>query len=96
MVCQTLKTGAECIFMTKTGCGYNGGKCYTIVEQCENCDRIIEFATGKFCSAYAEPRSRWGNSPCNFATHIKKETEGAHRKTINALKASKRKAAGKM
>ena len=95
MVCQTLKNGVECLFMKKSGCGYNGGKCYAVVEKCEGCTRIEEFDTGKFCSTYAEPAMKWKNGNCNFATHIVKETN-AQQKTLNALKASKRKAKGRM
>jgi hypothetical protein len=79
--------------MKKGGCGYNGGKCYTIVAECESCARIEEYDTGKFCSAYAEPITKWKNGSCNFATHIKKET-ATPKKALNALKASKRKAKG--
>ena len=25
MICQTIKSGIECGFMTKKGCGFNGG-----------------------------------------------------------------------
>jgi hypothetical protein len=94
MICQTLKNGVECIFMKKSGCGYNGGKCYTIDERCVGCNRVQEFDTGKFCSSYAEPVIKWKNGPCNFATHIVKEST-APKKVVNALKASKRKTAGK-
>ena len=95
MICQTLKNGVECTFMKRSGCGYNGGKCYTIVEGCEGCDRIQVFETGKFCSSYAEPVTKWKNGKCNFATHIVKESTEP-KKIVNALKASKRKATGKM
>jgi hypothetical protein len=95
MVCQTLKEGVECIFMEKTGCGYNGGRCYTIIDKCEGCNRIEEFPTGRFCSAYAEPSKKWKNGICNFATHIKKESTSS-KKVLNALKASKRKAMGRI
>ena len=94
MVCQTVKEGLECNFMKKTGCGYNGGKCHTIVDPCEGCERIEEYSTGRFCSTYAEPSTKWKNSACNFATHVKHEIK--KEKVINALKASKRKAAGRM
>lgn len=95
MICQTLKNGVECVFMKSSGCGYNGGKCYSIIDKCEGCGRIQEFETGKFCSSYAEPSSKWKNGKnCNFATHIVKEST-APKKVVNALKASKRKAAGK-
>lgn len=95
MVCQTLKEGVECHFMKKTGCGYNGRKCYTIIDKCEGCDRTQDFSSGRFCSAYAEPGMKWKNGTCNFATHVVKEISNA-KKTINALKASKRKATGRI
>jgi len=95
MVCQTLKEGVECIFMKKTGCSYNGGRCYPIIDKCEGCSRIEEFPTGRFCSVYAEPSIKWKNGVCNFATHIKKESASS-KKVINALKASKRKAMGRI
>ena len=81
--------------MKKSGCGYNGGTCHTIVAECEGCARIEEYDTGKFCSSYAEPVMKWKNGPCNFATHVKKET-ASPKKALNALKASKRKAAGRI
>ena len=46
MVCQTVKVGAECIFMKKTGCSYNGGRCYPIVESCKGCDRVATYEVG--------------------------------------------------
>ncbi len=47
MVCETMKAGTDCAFMTKTGCGYSGGSCRPIVEQCEGCQRTVEFSSGK-------------------------------------------------
>ncbi len=88
MVCATMKAGSECAFMTKTGCGYNGGSCYTIVEQCNGCQRTVEFPTGMFCSSYPNPSMKWKTSSCNFATHIKAEQQSQQK--INPLKASKR------
>jgi len=88
MVCSTMKAGAECAFMTKTGCGYNGGTCHQIVEQCEGCQRTVEFDAGKFCSSYPNPSIKWRASACNFATHTKVEQQD--RQKINPLKASKR------
>jgi len=95
MVCQTVKEGTECFFMTKKGCNFNGGTCHTIVENCEGCDRIIECSTGKYCSSYPQPERKWQNGRCNFATHIERETQKEGKK-LNALKASKRKASGKI
>ena len=59
MVCSTMKAGTECAFMTKTGCGYNGGTCHQIVEKCEGCQRTVKFATGKFCTSYPNPSIKW-------------------------------------
>ncbi len=88
MVCTTVKAGAECAFMTKAGCGYNGGSCHPIVEQCEGCQRAIEVSSGKYCSSYPNPAIKWKTSACNFATHMKVETKNEQK--INPLKASKR------
>jgi len=88
MVCATMKAGVECAFMTKTGCGYNGGTCLQIVEQCEGCQRAVEFVAGKFCSSYPNPSVKWKTSACNFATHTKMEQQGQQK--VNPLKASKR------
>ena len=95
MVCQTAKKGMECFFMTKKGCDFNGGTCYKIVENCEGCERIIEYPTGKYCSSYPHPEKKWQYERCNFATHVKDEP-GKESKKLNALKASKRKASGKI
>ena len=95
MVCQTVKQGTECFFMTKKGCSFNGGTCYPIVENCEGCDRIREYHAGKYCSSYPQPESKWRDGRCNFATHIIHELQKEEKK-LNALKESKRKASGKM
>jgi hypothetical protein len=95
MICQTSKQGVECFFMAKNGCNYNGGSCYTIVESCTGCARVTEYSAGKYCSSYPQPELKWTSGKCNFATHIKAETLKEDKK-VNALKASKRKAAGKM
>jgi hypothetical protein len=94
MVCQTIKAGTECIFMGKSGCTYNGGTCYPVVEQCQGCERAIQFPTGYYCNSYSEPRLKWANGTCNFATHVKKaqNTNGVAKK-LNPLKASKRNSA---
>jgi len=95
MVCQTVKKGTECFFMTKKGCNFNGGTCHPIVEKCEGCDRIIEYPSGKYCSTYPHPEIKWQNGRCNFATHVKDAAQKGNKK-LNALKASKRKASGKI
>ena len=33
MICQTIKNGIECGFMTKKGCGFNGGSCNAIIDK---------------------------------------------------------------
>ncbi|MBW2645485.1 MAG: PxxKW family cysteine-rich protein [Deltaproteobacteria bacterium] len=90
MDCLTIKNGAECIFMGKNGCSFNGGSCHAIVEECNGCGRAVEFATGWFCSTCPDPATKWKNGKCNFATHVKKESQQGTIK-INPLKASKRK-----
>jgi len=95
MICQTAKEGTECFFMTKKGCDFNGGTCYSVVEHCEGCDRIQEFPAGKYCASYPQPELKWKNGSCNFATHLEREAQKDGKK-VNALKASKRKASGKM
>ena len=93
MICQTVKKGQECIFMGKSGCTYNGGMCHPVIDKCEGCDKVKEFSGEKYCSAYPEPKLKWKEGKCNFATHVKHEIK--KEKIVNALKASKRKAAGK-
>ncbi len=93
MQCQTQKPGTECLFMKKTGCSYSGGKCFTIIESCEGCTRVLEFSTGRFCTNFPYPAQKWQNANCTMATHLKKAAKAEEQK-INPLKASKR-AAGK-
>ena len=94
MICETVKAGLDCVFMTKTGCGYNGGSCYTVVDQCEGCQRIIEMDSGRYCASYPNPAVKWKTSHCNFATHNQKDV-AAQQAKINPLKASKRANKGK-
>ena len=89
MVCETVKVGAECAFMTKAGCGYNGGSCHTVVDQCEGCQRILDLEVGRYCSSYPNPAIKWKTSHCNFATHTKQDVQAQQAK-VNPLKASKR------
>ena len=90
MVCQTVKAGAECVFMSKKGCNYNGGTCYPIVDSCNGCDRVVEYPTGLYCKAYSEPALKWATGSCTLATHVKKNNGTRETKKINPLKASKR------
>jgi len=87
--CETVKAGLECVFMTKSGCGFNGGSCHEIVENCEGCDRILDLPSGKYCRTYPDPALKWKNGRCNFATHVKTGS-GKTSVKINPLKASKR------
>jgi len=89
MICETIKSGLECSFMTKRGCTYNGGRCHTIVELCEGCGKILENTFGKFCTVYPNPASKWNFGKCPTATHLKREVAETTQK-INPLKASKR------
>jgi len=95
MICEVIKIGRECAFMTKKGCTYDGGKCYPIVDRCQGCERALDFPAGKFCIACPDPAAKWSARDCNLATHIVKEKSKEVVKEMNPLKASKRKAAGK-
>ena len=90
MICQTIKSGVECGFMTKKGCGFNGGTCNLIVAQCEGCGKVIACATGNYCRVYPDPAGKWRTGgKCPTATHLKVEVKETTQK-VNALKASKR------
>lgn len=94
MVCETIKKGVECIFMKKTGCSYNGGSCYPIIDKCEGCARVREFEAGKYCLSFPYPAQKWQQGICPMATHVKKVVKQEEQK-INPLKASKRSATRK-
>ncbi len=89
MICQTVKTGIECSFMTKKGCGFTGGSCLPTVEACNGCGRLIEINGGTYCRIYPDPAARWSYGICPTATHVKKEVTEVVQK-LNPLKASKR------
>jgi hypothetical protein len=89
MQCQTIKPGVECLFWKKSGCSYNGGHCHPIVEQCGECQRIMDYDTGKYCISFTEPRLKWAKGVCPLATHVKRDFQVSARK-LNPLKASKR------
>lgn len=90
MICATVKAGSECAFMTKAGCGFNGGSCHPIVDECEGCQRVVEVASGKFCTSYPNPSVKWKTSHCNFSTHSKLAGQSQQQAKVNPLKASKR------
>uniref|UniRef100_A0A7V4G6T1 Uncharacterized protein n=1 Tax=Desulfobacca acetoxidans TaxID=60893 RepID=A0A7V4G6T1_9BACT len=97
MRCQTIKPDMECTFMTKKGCSFNGGKCHTIVDNCEGCERILETGEGRFCASFPDPAVKWRRGVCNLATHQKANLKAAAQanQKINPLKASKRAASGR-
>ncbi len=92
MKCTTIKEGVECGFITVAGCSFTGGACHLVVEACEGCDHIVEFPTGLYCSAYANPRAKWANGVCNFATHRRSDNgaDASAAQKVNPLKQSKR------
>jgi hypothetical protein len=90
MICATVKAGTNCAFMTKAGCGFNGGSCHPIVDQCDGCLKVMELPSGKYCSSYPNPSIKWKTNHCNFATHAKWESQSQQQAKINPLKASKR------
>ncbi|MDQ5985326.1 MAG: hypothetical protein CSYNP_01034 [Syntrophus sp. SKADARSKE-3] len=89
MICQTVKNGMECTFMTKNGCSFMSGQCKPISEKCEGCLKVFDWENGKYCKVYADPASRWHMGICPTATHVKMEIKESSQK-INPLKASKR------
>jgi len=89
MNCVTVKEGVECVFMSKKGCGYNGGTCHTVIDECTGCDRAKTFPSGVYCISVPDPKVKWRRGNCNLATHIKAEAKAAAPK-LNPLKASKR------
>jgi hypothetical protein len=89
MICQTIRKGSDCAFMTAKGCGYNGGVCYEIIESCQGCGRAVQIEAGWYCSSCPEPKIKWRSGPCNLATHVTTTVEVAKTK-LNPLKASKR------
>ncbi|MDJ0784517.1 MAG: PxxKW family cysteine-rich protein [Desulfosarcinaceae bacterium] len=89
MLCDTIRKGQECAFMTANGCAYNGGLCHEIVEQCKGCNRAAELSSGWYCASCPEPSTKWKYGNCNLATHVSSAAAGNKQK-INPLKASKR------
>jgi hypothetical protein len=88
MICQTIRVGSECAFMTAKGCGYNGGLCHEIIDSCQGCSRATQITSGWYCSSCPDPKIKWKGGKCNMATHIA-AVETAKTK-VNPLKASKR------
>lgn len=78
---------------TAEGVIVNGFLVSPCVDQCNGCERVREFEEEKFCSSYPDPTYKWGQGRCNFATHIKTQTNASAK--VNPLKASKRAAKGR-
>jgi hypothetical protein len=95
MVCEVIKIGRDCAFMTRKGCSFNGGKCYPVVDRCQGCERVAVFPAGQYCIACPDPAAKWSARGCNLSTNITKEKAPEVVKSVDPLKASKRKAAGK-
>ena len=89
MDCATVKSGVECVFMTKKGCSFNGGICHPAVEACDGCNRTIQYSEAWYCTSCPDPSIKWKNGRCNLATHVKGEIKTEKIK-LNPLKASKR------
>lgn len=90
MVCSTVKEGIECAFMGKTGCKFNGGSCYPVIDQCEGCQKILDVPTGKYCMIFPDPAIKWRLGTCSMATHVKAMKDGKAPGKLNPIKASKR------
>ena len=88
MICETIREGMECVFMSSKGCSYSKGVCFEILEECAGCGHVLALKAGSYCSSYPEPALKWKNGNCNFATHLKEEVKKGVK--INPLKASKR------
>ena len=89
MICATVKAGTECLFMSAKGCGYNGGSCHPITEQCDGCAKTAEYSGGLYCLIYPDPAAKWSYGRCPSATHNKEDIKVVEQK-INPIKASKR------
>ncbi|MFH1081913.1 MAG: PxxKW family cysteine-rich protein [Pseudomonadota bacterium] len=89
MVCSSVKVGQNCLFMSKKGCGFNGGTCHIIVEACEGCQKAVQYPIGKYCISFPDPAAKWHTGNCSMATHLEATTKKETAK-VNPLKASKR------
>ena len=45
-------------FNEENGVFYNGGKCYSMVENCEGFTRVMELEAGKFCVSFPFPAQK--------------------------------------
>jgi len=74
---------------TSNAAKFIDGSFLPVVEQCNGCDRIVEFEGGNFCDTYKTPGAKWRLGICNFATHAKPEVKIVKIR-VNPLKAAKR------
>lgn len=72
---------------------YSSGIFNPVIDDCDGCDRIVEFESKKYCKTYSAPAAKWKLGICNFATHKKPEIISVKIR-VNPIKASKR-ASGK-
>ena len=90
MNCVTVKQGKDCPFMASKGCSFNGGICHEVVEQCDGCNRNIQFNSSWYCMACPDPTVKWKSGRCNLASHVTATAAPTSQKKVNPLKASKR------
>lgn len=90
MICETVKSGMECVFMSKKGCSFNGGSCHPITDLCNGCGKTVEYSGIVYCLIFPDPAAKWSYGRCSGATHNKAEIKAMEQK-INPIKASKRK-----
>ncbi len=95
MKCNTIRPGDECLFMTASGCSYEGGACRPVVEDCKGCERTLKFRGEDYCNSYPDPAAKWDSGMCNYATHRRVSLATGEVLSTNPLKASKRAAGGR-
>ena len=104
MKCETIRRGAECVFMTSKGCAYPDGACREIVPACQGCNRVVTVEAGQYCNSCPDPAKKWKNGFCNLASNaarvIDRDGKGSGgavntMKKTNPQKAAKRAARGK-
>jgi len=97
MMCKTVKPDKECLFAGgKDACNYPGGKCFPVVKECDNCRRIREFESGRYCTSYANPEKRWRLGMCPLNTNVVAQVKVVETtKKLNPIKAAKRAKKGK-
>ncbi len=90
MKCNTVRPGVECIFMTASGCSFEGGSCRPITEECAGCEHVTKYRGEEYCSVYAMPEWQWSIGVCSHATHRRVSRLTGEVLSSNPLKASKR------